>query len=153
MKPSGHQFTSTFARAVTVAALGAAIAFAPSAALAVDKASKPSREDRVEMRIKSMHSQLKITPAQEPQWAKVMEVMRDNAKSMDKLTKARYGSGKPMTAVDDLKSYGEITDAHADAIKRLVPAFATLYADMSDGQKKTADTVFRYGERKKPKAK
>lgn len=153
MKPSGAQFTSTFARAVTVAALGAALAFAPSLALAVEKASKPSREDRVEMRIKSMHSQLKITQAQEPQWAKVMEVMRDNAKSMDKMTKARYASGKSMTAVDDLKSYGEITDAHADAIKRLVPVFATLYADMSDAQKKTADAVFRYGDRKKPKAK
>ena len=50
-----------------------------------------------------------------------------------------------MNAVDDLKSYGEITDAHADGIKKFTPVFATLYDSMSDAQKKQADTLFRHG--------
>jgi hypothetical protein len=90
-----------------------------------------------------MHAKLKITPAQEDQWTKVAEVMRENAKSMDALTRSRHEHAKTMSAVDDLKSYGEITEAHADAIKRLTPVFAALYDGMSDAQKKEADRLFR----------
>jgi hypothetical protein len=53
-----------------------------------------------------------------------------------------------MTAVDDLKSYGEIADAHANGIKKLTPVFADLYTSMSDVQKKEADTLFRHGDHK-----
>jgi hypothetical protein len=53
-----------------------------------------------------------------------------------------------MTAVDDLKSYGEIADAHADGIKKLTPVFAALYASMSDAQKKEADAIFRGRKRR-----
>lgn len=147
MKPSRDQFTYAVTRAVAAAALAVTITFAPSVALA----AKPSSEDRVEMRIKDMHAKLDIRQAQEDQWAKVAEVMRDNARSMDTLTKARHENAKTMTAVDDLRSYGEIADAHADGIKKFTPVFATLYADMSDAQKKEADTLFRHGPQKKPK--
>jgi len=149
MKPSRHQFTYAAARAVAAVALAVTIAFAPNVVLA----AKASNEDRVEMRIKDMHARLKITQAQEDQWAKVAEVMRDNARSMDALTKARHENAKTMTAVDDLRSYGEITDAHAEGIKRLTPVFAALYDEMSDAQKKEADTLFRHGPHKKPKRK
>ena len=115
-------------------------------------AAKASGEERVEERIKEMHAKLKITQTQEDQWAKVAQVMRDNAKSMDALTQARFEHAKTMTAVDDLKSYGEITDAHADGIKKFTPVFATLYASMSDAQKKEADALFRHGGRKMSKA-
>ena len=149
MKPSRHQFTYAAARAVAAVALAVTIAFAPNVVLA----AKASNEDRVEMRIKDMHARLKITQAQEDQWAKVAEVMRDNARSMDALTMARHENAKTMTAVDDLRSYGEITDAHAEGIKRLTPVFAALYDEMSDAQKKEADTLFRHGPHKKPKRK
>ena len=147
MEPSRYQFTYATARAVAAAALAVTIAFAPSVVLA----AKPSAEDRAEARIKHMHAQLDITSSQEDQWSRVAEVMRDNARSMDTLIKARHENAKTMTAVDDLISYGEITDAHADGIKRLTPVFATLYADMSDAQKMEADTLFRHGSRKKSK--
>src|SRR5208337_3332364 len=88
-----------------------------------------------------------ITAAQEAQWAKVAEVMRDDAKSMDSLTQARADHAKDMTAVEDLKSYGEIAEAHAEGIKKLTPMFADLYASMSDAQKKEADTLFRHGDK------
>ena len=58
-----------------------------------------------------------------------------------------------MTAVDDLKSYSEIADAHADGLKKFTPAFEPLYAGMSDAQKKSADTLFRQHKHTKSKAK
>jgi Spy/CpxP family protein refolding chaperone len=132
------------ARTAASALLFAAIAFAPAAAVA----AKGAGEAGAEAHIADMHAKLKITPAQEDQWAKVAGVMRENAKSMDALARIRSEQAKAMNAVEDLKSYGDITEAHADAIKRLVPVFAELYVGMSDAQKKEADTMFRRAGRK-----
>ena len=49
-----------------------------------------------------------------------------------------------MNAVDDLHSYEAIADAHAAGVKKLMTAFETLYASLSDAQKKNADAVFRH---------
>ncbi len=106
-------------------------------------APKASRADRVEARINDLHTKLGITPAQEDLWKNVAQVMRDNAKTMETLTKARTENAKTTTAVDDLKSYGEISAAHADGIKKFIPVFESLYNSMSDAQKKNADTIFR----------
>jgi acyl-coenzyme A synthetase/AMP-(fatty) acid ligase len=135
------------ARALAAAALLASLAFAPATVLA----AKDSGEARAEARIKDMHAKLRITAVQEAQWGKVADVMRDNAKAMETLTNSRHLNAKNMTAVDDLKSYGEITDAHADGIKRLTPVFELLYADMSDAQKKRADEMFRHRGKAKSK--
>jgi hypothetical protein len=143
MKLSSNQFTNASVRLIAAAALVTTLALAPGLVLAADK---DAHEDRAEQRITRMHTMLKITPTQEEQWAKVAETMRDSAKTMDNLTQARMDHAKTMTAVDDLKSYGEITDAHADGLKKLTPVFATLYAGMSDTQKKEADTLFRHGD-------
>lgn len=145
MKLSGNQFTYASTRLITAATLISALIFAPGIALATDKVA---HEDRVELRIKDMHTKLKITPTQEEQWNKVAQAMLDDAKTMDTLTQARIDHAKDMTAVDDLKSYGEIADAHATGIKKLTPLFADLYAGMSDTQKKEADTLFRHGDHK-----
>ena len=145
MKLSGNQFTYASARLMAAAALVTTLAFAPGVVFAADK---DAHEDRAELRIKDMHAKLKITSAEEAQWAKVAEVMRDNGKTMDTLTQARVDHAKDMTAVDDLKSYGEIAQAHADGIKKLTPVFADLYASMSDAQKKQADNLFHHGYHK-----
>lgn len=129
-----------------VGALLATLAFAPGALLA---AEKTAHEDRAEMRAKDMHAKLKITAAQEAQWAPVAAAIQDNGKIMDTLTKARGAHEKDMNAVDDLNSYGEIAEAHAAGIKNLLPKFTTLYASMSDSQKKAADTLFRDGEHRR----
>jgi len=147
MKRSSYQSMYAVARAVASAVLFAAIAFGPGVAFA----AKGSGEPRVEAHIASMHAKLNITPAQEEQWSKVAEVMRENAKSLDALTRSRLERAKTMTAVDDLKSYGEITEAHLDGIKKLTPVFATLYDGMSDAQKKQSDTMFRRAGQKKRK--
>ncbi|MGZ5601736.1 MAG: Spy/CpxP family protein refolding chaperone [Methylobacter sp.] len=145
MNPSGNRFTYARTRLIAAAVLSAALVLAPGAAIATDK---NNRENRAELRIKDLHAKLKITPEQENQWGKVSQAMLDDAKTMDTLTQARIDHAKDMTAVDNLKSYGEIVDAHAAGLKKLTPLFADLYAGMTDEQKKQADALFRYGERK-----
>jgi hypothetical protein len=115
-------------------------------------ASKASTIDNVEARIKDLHARLKITPAQEDLWNNATQVMRDNANTMNALRRARSEKASTMTAVEDFKSYAEITEAHADGIKKFVPVFSALYDSMSDAQKKNADTIFRRGPGQKNKA-
>jgi protein CpxP len=117
------------------------------------KTGAVSKADNVEARIKDLHAKLAITPAQEELWNNVAQAMRDNGKTMEALIKARSEKAGTMTAVDDLKSYGEIADAHADGIKKFIPVFEPLYASMSDAQKKDADKLFHHQDRAKPKAK
>ena len=106
-------------------------------------AAKPrhSMTDRVEARIKSLHDRLAITSAQEPQWNAVAQVMRDNAQQMEGAIRQRQ-QAKGMSAIDDLKAYQGIAEAHAQGLQKLVPAFQALYDTMSDEQKKNADTIF-----------
>ena len=99
--------------------------------------------DLVEARIKKLHSDLHITAAQESQWSPVAQMMRDNGKAMTDLRKQRGDDAKVMGAVDELKSYAAVIDAHADGVHKFIPVFQTLYDSMSDVQKKTADSVFR----------
>ena len=145
MNSSGIQFTQASVRLISVAALAASLAIAPGLTWAADPVA---HADRAERRIQQIHSKLMVTAAQEAQWSKVAAVMAENARIMDTLTRTRAAHAKEMSAVDDLKSYGEIADAHAEGIRTLMPAFATLYASMSDGQKKEADILFRHGERR-----
>jgi len=145
MNPNSNRFPWASARLITMASLVAILACVPEVVLATDR---DAHEDRAELRIKDMHAKLKITSVQEAQWIKVGETMRDNAKTMDALTQARFDHAKDMTAVDDLKSYAEIAEAHADGIRKLPPVFAALYDSMSDAQKKEADALFRHGDRK-----
>ena len=120
------------------------LAFAPGVSLAVEKGD---HKDRTELRIQDMHAKLNVTAAQEEQWGKVAQTMRDDAKVIDTLVEARMEHSKDMSALDDLKSYGEIADAHAEGIKKLIPVFTVLYDSMSDTQKLAADKLFRHGER------
>ena len=51
---------------------------APAGASAPDTARGQAREARVEQRISELHTKLKITPAQDEQWNKFADVMRDH---------------------------------------------------------------------------
>jgi hypothetical protein len=149
MKRSNYQFTYAASRRIAVGMLVAIIAFASGSAIA----AQASGESRVEARIKDMHAKLKITAAQEDQWKQVAQVMRDNENMMEPLIKNRAKNAKTMTAIEDLKTYAEITDAHAEGMKKFIPVFETLYVSMSDAQKKEADALFRHGARKTSKTK
>jgi periplasmic protein CpxP/Spy len=115
---------------------------APAAAAATS-----SKSETVEQRISSLKASLKITPDQESKWNDVATVMRDNAAAMDRLvqTKRAIAAGG-MTAVDDLVTFQDFTQARMDGLKTLTVAFKSLYDSMPAEQKKNADQVFEtYG--------
>lgn len=114
------------------------------------KTHKP-RAERVEDRIKSLHDQLMITAAQEPQWNAVAQAMRDGSQSMEAAIKQRI-EARGASAVDELKAYEAIADAHAQEVQKLIPPFQALYDAMSDDQKKTADTLFARSRRAQRRA-
>jgi len=160
MKRIACQFTYPAALAVAgvvllafivLASPGPSLAASPEPGMAT--AGKASKTERVEVRINELRSKLKITPAQEGLWDNVTKAMRDDAITMEALIKARSETATTRNAVDDLKSYSEITEAHAHGLKKLISVFEPLYASMSDAQKKDADTLFRHQGRGKAKAK
>jgi hypothetical protein len=125
------------------------VAFAADKMTAVDKAEAQKPIDHAEERIKEIHAKLHITADQEAKFGKLADVMRDNAKSMSEAVEKREAAEKTTSAIDDLKAYQAIAQAHADGLKELVPAFETLYSGLSDTQKKEADELFTQGPDKK----
>jgi periplasmic protein CpxP/Spy len=99
-------------------------------------------EERVERRIRELHAQLRITPAEQQQWDQFAGVMRENARDMDQLFIQRAQQLDSMSALQNMQSYEQIADAHAQHLQKLVSAFQTLYDAMPDQQKQLADQVF-----------
>jgi periplasmic protein CpxP/Spy len=114
---------------------------------AAPKAKAPvkpeSRTDRVEQHITQLHTQLHITPAQQGAWDQFAQVMRENAKNMGETLEQRGTTYASMNAVENMQSYAQVTEVHAQDTQKLAAAFQTLYGSMSDEQKKNADAVFR----------
>ena len=119
----------------------------PPAAAASPMAGHPvvgkNAEERVEARIKELHAQLRITPAEEPQWNEFARVMRENARDMDEAFIQRAQQYPAMNAVQNMQSYEQISEQHAQRVQKLIPAFQKLYDAMPDQQKRLADQVFR----------
>ena len=93
----------------------------------------------VEANIAELHQRLQITPAQEPQFNALAQIMRQNA---------RMTSSTPPTnpnAVEGLRLAIQYGQQEIDGMRRLLPALQTLYASLSPAQRQTADTVFRQG--------
>jgi len=93
--------------------------------------------------IDQLHDSLKITAEQEPLWRGVTRVMRENAETMSGLAQERAERAQMATALDNLKSYAEISEAHAAGTRRMIPVFEGLYESMSPEQKRAADAEFR----------
>jgi protein CpxP len=136
------------AKLVTAALVGglslALSACAPGHAVDGSSASTvegQAAQGHVETHIQKLHDKLQITQAQEPQFEAVANVIRSNEAAIHKLAEARHAT-ENATAVQDLKSYQEIADAHSAGIAKLIPAFEDLYSTMSDEQKANADKVF-----------
>jgi protein CpxP len=156
------QFINRAGRTLATATLlGAFLAAAPlQGAQAQQAAQSPATQaatgtaagakhsaDRSEKRIKELHDKLKITAAQEPLWNNVAQAMRDNGQAVQASMTDRSTRLKTMSAVDDLKSYQVVADAHSAGLKRLIPAFEQLYAGMTPEQQKNADKVFGQHQR------
>ncbi len=137
--------------------LGAAALLAPFAASADPMSmhhharhmTGAERAETVEMRITKLHTELKITPAEEVNWTPVAQAMRDNEMKMQAMITAKKSEpAHDMTAVEDLKNYQMFDQAHVDGLKVLISSFEVLYMTMPDDQKHLADDVFRkFGHR------
>jgi hypothetical protein len=99
--------------------------------------------DRIDARIKELHQMLHVTAAQEPPWNNLTQVMRDNAKAMVDLQNQRVADTQSMSAVESIKSYASVIDAHQAGMTKFIPAFTAFYDSLSEAQKKTADSMFR----------
>src|SRR5258708_31590262 len=78
-------------------------------------AATSSKPETVEQRITQLKAALKITPDQESKWNSVAQAMRDNAASLEKLLGAnRAIAPASMTAVDEFKTYSEVTQGRLD---------------------------------------
>jgi periplasmic protein CpxP/Spy len=99
-------------------------------------------EERVERRITELRTQLRITPAEQQQWDQFAGVMRENARDMDRIFIQRAQQLDSMTALQNMQSYEQLAEAHAQHLQKLVSAFQTLYDAMPDQQKQLADQIF-----------
>ena len=95
-----------------------------------------------EARITELRTKLQVTAEEEARFTLVAAVMRGNAQAMEALLADRE-KDPDRTAVSALRWYERLTDAHAEALKKFVPAFEALYAALSDSQRKTADAMFQ----------
>jgi predicted outer membrane protein len=106
-------------------------------------AAPGTAEQRVDEHIRQLHAQLRITPAEQPQWDRFAEIMRQNARAMDQEFAERRQQFPTMNALQNMQSYEKIAEVHAQQLQRLVPAFEKLYNAMPEQQKRLTDQVFR----------
>lgn len=137
MLATAISMSGAFAQTSTQAPASAPAGAAPAST------AKAGHERNVEDRIAYLHTQLKITSAQESQWKAFSDVMRSNGETMGQLFQQRKDATN-VTALDDMKSYATIAQAHADGMKKLVDAFQPLYDSFSPEQKKLADATFHH---------
>jgi hypothetical protein len=96
----------------------------------------------VEGRLAFLKTELKITSAQEPQWAKFADVVRTNAKGVQAGMQAMMQAGaKAATAPEVLARHEKMLTAKLESVRALKAAFDPLYASLSDEQKKSADEL------------
>ena len=139
---------SVVGTALLAGSFGLAVAQTPAEKAPAAAAATSSKPETVEQRIATLKASLKITPDQDAKWNGVATAMRDNAAAMDKLVQTKRATPPAsMTAVDDLVTFQDFTQARMDGLKSLTVAFKSLYDSMPAEQKKNADQVFEtYGD-------
>jgi hypothetical protein len=112
-------------------------------AMADHQSRADAHAETIEQRITTLHGELKITSAEESDWQAVAKTMRVNASAMQKLAATKASESQAgMTAIEDLQTYTDFAQAHADGLKKLTASFQTLYEAMPAEQKKIADQIF-----------
>jgi periplasmic protein CpxP/Spy len=105
--------------------------------------ARPPALDPMAQRINYLHKRLRITRAQEPLWAGVAQVMRDNATALAPLLRQQFQATQGGDAIDMLSAGENLDAAQLEGLRKFIDAFQPLYDSMPDAQKKIADYVFR----------
>ncbi len=103
-------------------------------------AQAPAPAPNVEASIAQLHQRLQITPAQEPRFEALANVMRANARMMPNAPPPANPN-----PVEGLRFAIHAGEQELAGLKRLLPPLEALYAGLSPTQQKTADQVFRQG--------
>jgi hypothetical protein len=119
-----------------------AVAAAPGQVIPVQAQPPAPPAQNVEASISGLHQRLQITPAQEPQFNAVANVMRENARAE---ASAPHQPPANATAVDDLRAFIRYSEIELAGLKKMLPALEALYATLSPAQRKAADAAFRQG--------
>ena len=106
-------------------------------------AAPASPQEAAKQRLQGLQAELHITDAQMPQWSAFAQAVQDNAASTDARFRQRANATQSMNALDNMKSYAEISRAYADNTQALATAFEALYGVLTVQQKQTIDTLFR----------
>lgn len=95
----------------------------------------------VEGRIAFLKAELGITEAQSPQWNAFAGAMRGGEKTMHSAMAAHMQAGMPATAPAHSDAMIAMMTAKLEAMKASAAAGKTLYAVLTETQKKTADEL------------
>jgi hypothetical protein len=115
----------------------------PPGAPMPENGARPPALDPMAQRINYLHGRLRITPAQEPLWAGLTQVMRDNATALAPLLREQFQASQGGNAIEMLGAGEKLDAAQLDGLRKFIAAFQALYDSMSGEQKKIADYVFR----------
>jgi protein CpxP len=137
----GEWLQAAVSATVAAAAQGPGAGTPPGAKSPGGAKAKPAPagpRDEVEQEVTELRDRLHITPAQQPQFDAFAEILRKNAQELDALMQQKAPKAN---AVEDMRFYLQFTEAQAEGLKRLLPAFQALYDSLSDQQKRAADAV------------
>jgi hypothetical protein len=110
---------------------------------AASRAPGETMTQMAEQRITDLHARLHISAAEQAPWDQFAQTMLANAKDLDQAYQQRAATFDKLNAVENMQSYAQIEQTRAQDLQKLVPAFQTLYASLSDQQKQDADQLFR----------
>jgi LTXXQ motif family protein len=100
----------------------------------------PAPAPNIEANLAQLHQRLQITPAQEPRFEALANVMRQNARMMPNAPPPANPN-----PVQGLRFAIQAGEQELAGLKRMLPALEGLYASLSPIQQRTADQVFRQG--------
>jgi protein CpxP len=95
----------------------------------------------VDAKLAEVKKQLAITPAQQPHFDRFADIVKQNAQAIEALVQTAQQTAQ-RDAVEGLRTAANFAQTEADNLKRLVPALESLYASLTDQQKRTADRIF-----------
>jgi hypothetical protein len=97
---------------------------------------------RIEGQLAFFRAELRITDAQLPQWNALAEAVRANAERIRQATQQAMGTtAGPGTALQQIERRIALLFAHLEAMRAVSTAAATLYAALSEEQRRTADEL------------
>jgi hypothetical protein len=115
---------------------------------AAAQASAPSYrgwsvEGMAQQHLRELHNTLGITASEQPAWNQFAETALGDARTLDQLYRQRAETLPSMNAVQNMRSFAQIEAQKAANVQRALPAFESLYAELTPGQRQAADQTFR----------